>query len=69
MLDFLVETGAALITSFMSGVTVFNDFTTYWLGLDGLTRYIVELLQIPSAVGILFSAYVVKLTIKLIPGL
>lgn len=69
LVGWLYDGVLSVIISVINGSNLLTQFATSWAGLPDEILYIAGLLQIPAAIGITLGAYVIRISIKLIPGL
>lgn len=69
MLEWLFDMLISVIVTLINSSNALSQFGTAWSGLPDELLYIATILQVPAAASIILSAYVIRITIKLIPGI
>ena len=69
MFEWLFETLVEMVANLITASNTLSQFASAWAGLPQEILYIATILQIPAAMTIILSAYVVRIVIKLIPGI
>jgi len=68
LLTELINFASDTMTAFFGTTQFTQQFESNYIGLSLDTRYAIETLNIPEALLIIISAYVLRFVIKLIPG-